>query len=235
MNAHGAFLYAPAVAQLLAPLQLVPWPVFLVGWTMLLGMLLAWMCRGVAALVFLVPFVAIEILAGNIHLVLAAAVVAGFRWPAAWSFVILTKVTPAIGLLWFVARREWRPVAIALGVTLAIVGVSAVLAPGRWTEWLARLSASADQHAVWPATLLPGLATRIVLAAGIAMLAGMAGWRWPVIVSVMVALPNPAFISPALLVGVIPLALLDRREPLPARWPGRPGHARSLDPVQARS
>ena len=51
----------------------------------------------------------------------------GFRYPWTWGFVLLTKVTPGIGLLWFAVRREWRALAIALGVTGVIVAVSLVL------------------------------------------------------------------------------------------------------------
>ena len=43
------------------------------------------------------------------------AIVLGFRWPFTWAFVLLTKVTPGVGLLWFAVRREWRSLAIALG------------------------------------------------------------------------------------------------------------------------
>ena len=52
---------------------------------------------------------------------IAAAIVIGFRWPAAWSLVLLTKITPGIGLLWFAVRREWRSLAIALGAVIMIV------------------------------------------------------------------------------------------------------------------
>ena len=38
-----------------------------------------------------------ELAGGNIHLLLAAAIVLGFRWPATWSLVLLTKVTPVSG------------------------------------------------------------------------------------------------------------------------------------------
>ncbi len=48
----------------------------------------------------------------------------GFRYPAAWSLILLTKITPGIGLLWFAVRREWRALAIALGATAAIASVS---------------------------------------------------------------------------------------------------------------
>ncbi len=62
---------------------------------------------------------------GNVHMLLALAIVLGFRWPATWSFVLLTKVTPGIGLLWFAVRREWRSLAIALGATAVLVTLSA--------------------------------------------------------------------------------------------------------------
>ena len=73
-----------------------------------------------------------ELAGGNIHLLLAAAIVLGFRWPAAWSIVLLTKITPGIGLLWFVVRGEWRNLFIALGATALIVAVSFVILPEAW-------------------------------------------------------------------------------------------------------
>ena len=51
----------------------------------------------------------VELSGGNIRLLGVAAVI-GFRRPP-WSFVILTKVTPGIGLLWFVVRRGPAPAA----------------------------------------------------------------------------------------------------------------------------
>ena len=75
------------------------------------------------------PPVAIDLYHGNIHLLLAVAIVLGFRYPAAWAFVLLTKVTPGIGLLWFAARGEWRKLGIALGFTAAIVAVTFVFMP----------------------------------------------------------------------------------------------------------
>ena len=52
------------------------------------------------ALVILLPPVFMELAVGNIHILLGVAIAIGFRWPAAWAFVLLTKVTPGIGLLW---------------------------------------------------------------------------------------------------------------------------------------
>ena len=78
--------------------------------------------------------VLIELYHGNIHLLLAAAIVLGFRHPWTWSFVLLTKVTPGVGLAWFAVRREWRALAIALGVTGAIVAVSWLTDPTSWSD-----------------------------------------------------------------------------------------------------
>ena len=79
-------------------------------------------------LALFIPAVAIELNAANINLLIVAAVLVGFRHPWAWAFVVLTKVTPGVGMLWFAVRREWRHFAIALGATMAIAVAS----------WLAR-------------------------------------------------------------------------------------------------
>ena len=39
-----------------------------------------------------IPFVAVDLYHGNLHLLIAAAIVLGFRYPAAWGFVVLTVV-----------------------------------------------------------------------------------------------------------------------------------------------
>ena len=93
----------------------------------------------------------VELSGGNISLLLAGAMVIGFRYPAAWAFVILTKVTPGIGLLWFVVRREWRQLGIALGATAAIVAVSFVVMPGAWIEWMQVLVRIAGRDGTWAA------------------------------------------------------------------------------------
>jgi hypothetical protein len=62
-------------------------------------------------------FALMELAGGNIEILIAVAIVVGFRWPAAWSFVLLTKVTPGVGLLWFAVRREWNQLATALVAT----------------------------------------------------------------------------------------------------------------------
>jgi len=117
----GAYLYSPAFAQAIWPLTSVSWPIFAAGWTFFVGCLLVWLSGRWAILLVLLPPVAMSIVIGQVDLLFAAAIVVGFRWPAAWALPILTKVTPGVGLLWFAVRREWRSLAIALGATATLV------------------------------------------------------------------------------------------------------------------
>ena len=60
---------------------------------------------------------AVELYLGNVHILIAVAILLGFKHPWTWAFVLLTKTTCGVGLLWFVVRREWRSLWIALGAT----------------------------------------------------------------------------------------------------------------------
>ncbi len=142
-----AYNYSPVFAQVLYPLTLLPWEAFLVIWSALLCAALLWLLWPLGGqwrwLVFAYaapPAVAI----GNIEPLLAVAAVVGMRYPAAWAFPLLTKVTPGLGPLWFGIRCEWRKTVSALGATAAIVAVSFVLAPELWFAWLDFLLAHSD-------------------------------------------------------------------------------------------
>ena len=213
---QGAFLYSPLGAQLLAPFSAVPYGVF---YALLaaanLGALVYLLGWELAALsLFLVP-VSNEVARGNIHLLLAVAIVLGLRRPAAWAAVLLTKVTPGIGLLWFAFRREWRALAIALSVTAGLVLVSFVFAPSLWQAWISMLLSNTDAtrpNAVIQIPVFP----RLAFAAG--LLAIGATWNKPAIVPVAALLALPAIWvnSLSMLVAVIPLW---RAGPIPRREP----------------
>ena len=115
-----AFLYSPAAAQAMIPAHAVSFEVFV---ALLRGaeVLALFALTGpfLPIVVFWAP-VTTEINAANINLLIVAVAVWGLRWPALWSFVLLTKVTPGVGIVWFAVRREWRNLGIALGVTGAI-------------------------------------------------------------------------------------------------------------------
>src|SRR5205814_6945536 len=136
----------------------------------------------------------------NIQLLLAAAIVAGFRYPGAWAFPLLTKFTCGIGLLWFAIRREWRELASALGVTAAVVVVTFFLWPGRWLDYLAFVTQGAPNLPAVPPFYWP-LATRLPIALVAVVIASIRGWRWLLVVGSVIALPIFYIPSIAMFVG----------------------------------
>jgi hypothetical protein len=206
----GAYLYSPAFAQALAPLVWLPVAVFSAFWTAINCAALWWLLGRLAlpSLLFLpIPF---EIISGNVHLLYAVAIVAGFRYPVSWALMVLTKVTPGVGILWFLVRREWRAFLLAIGVTAAISVVSFLLDRASWVTWMDLLQTDVSgagqasfQTLGWyvPVPLLP----RLVGAAG---LVGFAAWtnrRWLVPVAVVLALPVVWLNGLAVLAAVVPL------------------------------
>jgi glycosyl transferase family 87 len=186
----GAYVYSPAFAQVLVPFVQVPWPLFCAGWTALLCVVY-WRLVGRLALplLFFIP-IPFEIVSGNVHLLIAAAIVLGFRYPAAWALPLLTKVTPGIGLLWFAVRREWRSLALALGATAAVAALSLVIAPDAWREWLALLLRDAGARLETPGWYAPiPLLVRLPLAAVIVTWGALTDRRWTVPVAVTLSLP----------------------------------------------
>ena len=132
----GAFPYTPIAARLFAPVAGLSWPAFWWLWSMVLVGTVIWLGWRQALLVLAFPPVAFELYHGNVHLLIAAAIALGMRYPAAWAFVLVTKVTPGVGLIWFAMRREWRHLGIALGVTAALVAVSVAVDSRLWREWI---------------------------------------------------------------------------------------------------
>jgi Glycosyltransferase family 87 len=190
------FLYTPPVAQFMAVLQpVVSFEIFVVSMRTLEMIALAFLAGPAIGPVLAIPAVEIELNAANINILLIAAVVLGFRYPWTWSFVILTKLTPGIGLLWFAVRREWRSVAIALGATAAIVVVSFVLGPSLWADYIAALFSAPDDSPfkIW---------IRLPIAAALVAWGARSNRRWTVIVAVFLAMPRWYFLTPVILVGL---------------------------------
>ena len=199
----STFLYSPAFAQLMAPFQALSFEVFYVLWTILSVVVLIWLVRPWPwALLILALPISYELFVGQVHLFIAAAIVIGFRQPLAWSFPILTKVTPGVGLLWFAVRREWRALAIAVGGTLAIVGASYLVSPSAWQDWIAFLTASSGGGDV----LIP----RVIVGAAIVLAGALTNQRWTVAVAVWIALPVVWIESWVILLATIRLTRMDQ-------------------------
>ena len=66
-------------------------------------------------------------LAGILSLGLLVYLVIRGASASLWGAVLLTKVTPGIGVLWHLARREYQAFATALAATVVIVGFGVLL------------------------------------------------------------------------------------------------------------
>ena len=202
----GAYLYAPAFAQAISPITSLPWPWFAALWTAVSVAVYVWLAGRWAFPLLFTGAVALELYLGQIDILIAAAVVIGFRYPAVWAFPLLTKVAPGIGLLWFVFRREWRNLAIAIAATVAIAGASAVLAPALWNGWWDLLRRSLlDRHAVEGAYLGIPMIARLPVAVGILFWGARSDRHWTVPVAILLAMPILWINVFSLLLAVIPL------------------------------
>jgi glycosyl transferase family 87 len=187
----GAFNYTPPIARLFDPFGALEWPTFLWLWLALLMGNIIWLGERSIRIIWLLalPPVALEIYHGNIHLWIAAAIALGFRYPWTWGFVLLTKVTPGIGLLWFAVRREWRALGIALGVTAAIVAVSLLVDGQLWVDWLAFIGSTPEGGSVAQFQIPVPLWLRLPAAAVLVIWGARTDRRWTVPLAATLALP----------------------------------------------
>jgi hypothetical protein len=237
---HDAYLYSPVFAEAIWPLTLIPWPLFCALWLGTVAAIYAWLLAPLPLKWRIPLFLAcsMDIVAGNVWAFFALVVVFGFRYPAAWSLPILTKVTPVVGPVWFIARREWRALAISCGAVLGLAAISFALGPGLWHEWLRLLlhpnSFAQPQHGsmrplIYPRTPLL-LALELPVAVGITVYAARTDKKWLLPLAMIFA--NPVFTANAFVVlAAIPrLRQLGTRESVEAaRQPavGAAAHAGS--------
>lgn len=190
-GARDAFLYSPAFAQAVWPLDRLSWIPFLVLWILGSASLYAWLLRPLAWgwRAPLLLLCGVEVIFGNIWPLLAAVVVLGFRRPWLWTLALLTKVTAGVGLIWFAVRREWRELGIVVGATIAVAAISAAISPGLWLDWLHFLVHSGDGNTQTGRLLPP-----VVRLPGAAMLAVYAAKRdRPRVLAVAMLLASPVF------------------------------------------
>jgi hypothetical protein len=205
VGAHDAYLYSPVFLELIAPLRALPWQLFMAGWTAVLIGATLYVVGPVLlgpALLLALP----EVVGGNITLLLGAAIVAGFRFPGAWAFPLLTKVTPGAGLIWFAVRREWRALAVAAATMTGVLLLSSLYTPPReWLEWVRMLIANAGSPIDSGSLPLP-LVLRWPAALLIVAWGAHTNRRWVVPIAGLLALPVIWYGSLSLLLAVIPLA-----------------------------
>lgn len=210
----GAYLYSPAFAQLIAPLTVLPWPAFLALWTVLTTLPLAWLAGRYALPVLVLPPVFMSVALGQLDVAFAVVILVGLRWPAAWALPILTKITPGIGLLWFLVRGEWRALGIATLVTAIVAAVSAAIDPSAWSGWIAmllRMDFPEFGGGLWFLPLPLGF--RLFVAAALIAWGAATDRRWVLPLGVCLSLPTVWLNTPTILVAVLPMAAAGARSP----------------------
>ena len=118
-------------------------------------------------------------------------------WEALIPLLPYDLFVPAVGLLWFVVRREWRSLAIAVGTIGVIVLASFIVSASAWIDWIRFLLASSG------GSEYPVL--RLALGAILVVIGAATGRRWLVPVAVLLALPVPYVNSWVILLAVIRL------------------------------
>jgi hypothetical protein len=141
--------------------------------------------------------------------------VLGFRYPWTWGFILLTKVTPGIGLLWFAVRREWRQLAIALGVTAVIAVASFAIDRGLWQDWFSALARDSGADLGGPLGI--SIVIRLPLAAALVIWGARTNRPWTVPAAATLAMPT-LFIAVFSVLAAIPAI---RRPELTPRGPAR--------------
>jgi hypothetical protein len=216
---QDAFTYTPPAALFFSVLGHLPFEVFEALWTLLLGFALLWL-TGPWALAFLVlPVVASDLYLGNIHVLLAAVVVGSLRRPGLWAIPLLTKPSVGVGLLWFVFRREWTKLAIALGVTAAVAALSFALAPSLWPAWFdyilgTGLSPNTGTAYVVPIPLVVRLPAAVLLVAW----GARTNRPWTVPTASMLGLPVLWLVGLAMLAGAFAVSAWGPLRDASRRW-----------------
>jgi hypothetical protein len=203
MTGFDLFRHSPFVAQVASLFGWVPWIAAQLSFLAIQIAAIIWMAGKRWPYVVLFPGVFWNLYFGNVDLLLGAALVAGFRHPGAWAFFFLTKISPGIGVLWFAFRREWRRFGIALGTTLLIVVVSFALAPDLWFRWFQALQ---DWQRFPQMAIVPPLLIRLPIAIALVWFAARTNRKWMLPVACLLAIPNPWFVTFAILGASVALA-----------------------------
>jgi hypothetical protein len=201
----GAFRYTPAIGQLFAVFHALPWELFAALWFVAMLAALFWLGGRHSLMLLAFPPVALELYHGNVHLFMAVAIAVGFRFPAAWAFVVLTKVSPGVGALWFLFRGEWRKFAIATGATLAIAAVSFVIAPDLWRQYVATMVDNLAYDPGHPYPVPIPLPIRMAISAAIVWWGARTDRPWTVAVAATFSLPIIWFHGFTVLLAMIPM------------------------------
>ena len=190
-----AFNYSPAFALAVWPVAQLPWPVFGVAWSLAALVACCYLVRplGWRWVPPLLLCASPELLSGNIFWLLALTTVWGLRAAprsgAWWALAALTKVTVALGPVWFAVRRQWRPLGWSVATTGALVAVTYLATPDLWRQWLDFLLDNQASTSTVGSSVLPPLAWRLPVAVAVTVWGALTGRVWAVPVAMVLATP----------------------------------------------
>jgi hypothetical protein len=183
------------------PLTQLPWIAFVTIWFAAAACALWWLLLPLRPSIRVPLLIAALAWSGNAAVFVALAIAS--RHAAAWALVLLTKITPGVGVLWYAIRREWRALATTLAATAAIVAVSFAADPSLWTRW-AQVVLSQTNHpglVVWFLPQIP-LIFRVVGGAGLVGWGAMRNRAWVLPMAALIANPDILASSLPLLAAV---------------------------------
>ena len=238
----GAYLYPPPFAQLWVPLSFLPGLLVDWGWRILGILSIRYMAGSwqIAGLWWLYPGTIIEITAGNVTFQMAALTVAGLRGRAEGIFpaaIVKFSAVAVVPFIWLRRPQARRGLVVGGVIAAGAVGLSVLLGPDLWREYLGDLGGQGSLSMDHPSIIhiLPTPAVdfllRIAIAAAI------------VVASVRYDSPHLAYVAAFLITPVIwvqklcallALLTLENDDWLkPYRWPWGKKDAAASDPDTA--
>jgi hypothetical protein len=231
-GSDAPYFYSPAFAAAVHPLSWLPFAAFGIVWAALELVVMLWLLKP-GRLRWTVPLFVVaglpELMLGNVYPFLALALVLSLSQvyrpmgPAATAFLLLTKITPGLPVLWFMVRREWAALYVAAATTGAAVFVSLVLGPARWFDWFGFLTSGTGPSLLW-------FPARAVAAVTLVVFAALRGRPALVPLAVLLTLPVVAGTSVLCLLAAVP-----RLQTAAARGSARGDRAHSRPSEKAAS
>ena len=191
----GAFHYAPPLAWPAIVLQQLPFEVVRLGWLAFSMAVLVWLTgRWALAWLAFLP-VSWELFHGNIHLQMAALLCVGW---SAW--LPLAKPSAIVVTLADIAMRR-RAALLPIATALVVIGVSVVLQPATWVDWIEHLLAVSPDAGGDARIAVPWL-VRLPFAAVLSFLAWRLRRSWLLAPALALSLPILWFHGLAVLTAV---------------------------------
>ena len=206
-DAYGSehYRYSPAFLWATAPLRELSFGAFQAMWFALHLVAVVWLGPWTILLAF------DDVIRGNVNVFLAVGIMLAVRGQAwTWALPLLTKVTPGVGVLYHVGRRDWHAVMVASTVTGFVALFGFLVDPPLWQDWLDSLRAGTENYQTID-TLAP---LPVRLAAGAVLCLLSARWVWLLPVGMIVAMPGLWPSSFALLAAIPRLLDAGDREPV---------------------